>query len=391
MKTTARLMIAGGFALALVSAAQAADKVKVGFMSTLSGPGAGIGVDIRDGFELVAKTKGGKLGGLPAEISVVDDQQNPDTGRQTVERFTKRDHVDVITGMVFSNVLLPVMPSILESKTIYISPNTGPEDYAAEKCDPNFFVVSWQNEDTAAAMGQVMNDRGLKNVYLIAPNYPGGRETLGGFKRAYKGKIADEVYTKLGQLDYAPEIATLRAAKPDAVFFFLPGGMGINFIKQYASAGADKEARLYTPGFSADEDTIKPVGAPMLGILNTSQWAHDLDNAANKKFVADFQKAYGRLPTLYAQQGYDAAQLIDAAVRDVKGKIEDHAAFQKALHAAKFDSPRGKFKFNTNNYPIQDYYLREVVKDGSGRITNKTIAKVFSDHPDAFVSRCKMK
>lgn len=384
-------LLAGVATLALATAAQAADKVKVGFMSTLSGPGAALGVDIRDGFELVAKGDGGKLGSLPAEITIVDDQQNPETGRQIVERFTKRDRVDVISGMVFSNVLLPVMPAILSSGTLYISTNTGPEDYAAEKCDPNFFVASWQNEDVPAAMGQVMNDRGIKNVYLIAPNYPGGRETLNGFKRTYKGKIADEVYTKLGQLDYAAEIATMRAAKPDAVFFFLPGGMGINFIKQYVSAGAQQDAKLYTPGFSADEDTIKPVGEAMVGILNTAQWAHDLDNPANRKFVADFQKAYGRLPTMYALQGYDAAQLIAAAVRDTGGKIEDKDAFRAALKAAKFDSPRGKFRFNTNNYPIQDYYLREVVKDGSGRITNKIVGKVYADRADSFVARCKMK
>ena len=390
MKRTTCLLAAVA-ALALATTADAADKVKVGFMSTLSGPGAALGVDIRDGFELVAKGNGGMLGGLPAEIAVVDDQQNPETGRQIVERFTKRDRVDVITGMVFSNVLLPVMPAILASRTIYISPNTGPEDYAAEKCDANFFVVSWQNEDVPAAMGQVVNDRNIRNVYLIAPNYPGGRETLNGFKRTYKGKIADEVYTKLGQLDYAPEIATLRAAKPDAVFFFLPGGMGINFIKQYVSAGAQQDARLYTPGFSADEDTIKPVGEAMVGILNTSQWAHDLDNPANRKFVADFQKAYGRLPTMYALQGYDAAQLIAAAVRDTGGKIEDKDAFRAAMKAAKFDSPRGNFRFNTNNYPIQDYYLREVVKDASGRITNKTVGKVYADRADPFATRCKMK
>ena len=221
--------------------AEAADKVKVGFLSTLSGPGGALGVDMRDAFLLAVKLNGGKLGGLPAEVDVVDDQQKPDIARQAVERFTKRDHVDLITGMVFSNVLLPVMPAILESGTIYLSTNTGPEDYAGEKCTPHFFAVAWQNEDIPGAMGEVMNQRGLKNVYLIAPNYPGGRETLNGFKRFYKGKIADEVYVKLGQLDFAAEIANIRAAKPDAVFFFLPGGMGINFVKQYVAAGADKD------------------------------------------------------------------------------------------------------------------------------------------------------
>ena len=382
-----RWMGAAVLAVAIAGPAAAADKVTIGFMSTLSGPGAALGVDIRDGFNLAVKNDGGKLGGLPAEVNVVDDQQNADTGRQTVERFVKRDHVDFITGMVFSNVLLPVMPAILDSKTFYISTNTGPEDYAAEKCNPFFYVVSWENEDLAAAMGLMMNDRKIGTVTLI----PGGRETLGGFKRTYKGKIVDEVYTKLGQADYATEISAIQAAKPASVFFFLPGGMGINFIKQYVGAGANKDIPLYTPGFSADEDTIKAVGEPMVGILNASQWSVDLDNAANKKFVDTFRKEYGRTPTLYASQGYDAAQLIDAAVRDVKGNLEDKEALQKALHAANFESVRGAFKFNTNNYPIEDIYLREVYKDPAGHVTNRTLGKIVSSHADPFAARCPMK
>jgi branched-chain amino acid transport system substrate-binding protein len=385
------LLLGAVLALPGAQSAGAADKVKVGFLSTLSGPGGALGVDMRDAFLLAVKLNGGKLGGLPAEVSVVDDQQKPEIAREAVERFTKRDNVDLITGMVFSNVLLPVMPAILNAGTIYLSTNTGPEDYAGEKCNPNFFAVAWQNEDIPGAMGEVMNQRGLKSVYLIAPNYPGGRETLAGFKRFYKGKIADEVYVKLGQLDYAAEIANLRAAKPDAVFFFLPGGMGINFVKQYVAAGADKDAKLYTPGFSADEDTIKAVGEPMIGILNTSQWAADLDNAANKKFVQEFQKEYGRPPTMYASQAYDVALLVDAAVKQIAGKVEDKDALRKALSEAKFDATRGKFRFNMNNFPIQDYYLREVYRDASGRITNKTVGKVFSDFQDVHAAKCKMK
>ncbi|MBV8188974.1 MAG: ABC transporter substrate-binding protein [Alphaproteobacteria bacterium] len=371
--------------------AQAADKVKVGFLSTLSGPGGALGIDMRDGFQLAVKLNDGKLGGVPAEVDVVDDQQKPDIARQAIERFTKRDHVDLITGMVFSNVLLPVMPAILETNTIYLSTNTGPEDYAGEKCNPNFFAVAWQNEDIPGAMGEVMNQRLLTDVYLIAPNYPGGRETLQGFKRFYKGKIADEVYVKLGQLDFAAEIANIRAAKPQAVFFFLPGAMGINFIKQYVAAGANKEIALFTPGFSADEDTIKAVGDPMIGILNTAQWSPDFPNEANKKFVAAFQKEYGRPPTMYASQAYDTALLVDAAVKQIGGKVEDKEALRRALVDAKFDATRGKFRFNKNNFPIQDYYLREVYRDADGRITNKTIAKVFNDFQDVHAAKCKMK
>jgi branched-chain amino acid transport system substrate-binding protein len=370
--------------------AQAADKVKVGFLSTLSGPGAGLGVDIQDGFNLVLKGNGGKLGGLPAEVLVVDDQQNPDIAKQATDRFLKRDHVDFMTGVVFSNIMLAVGPSVFETRTFYVSPNAGPSQYAGSQCNPFFFNVAWQNDNLHEAVGKHVDDKGFRNVVLVAPNYPAGKDALTGFKRFYKGKVADEIYTKLGQLDYAAELAQIRAAKPDAVYIFLPGGMGINFIKQYAGSGLAKDATLFGPGFSADEDVIKAVGEPMVGMFNASHWAHDLDNPANRKFVADFQKEYGRLPSLYASQGYDAAQLLDAAVRDVKGKIEDKEALRAALAAARFKSVRGEFRFNANQYPIQDYYLRVIGKDAQGRVTNRTVGAIFRNHADAYAPECKM-
>ena len=371
--------------------ALAADRVKVGFVSTLSGPGAGLGVDIRDGFQLAMKQLGGKLGNLPAEVIVADDQQNPDTAKQIADRFVKKDAVDFMTGIVFSNLMLAVGKPVFDSKTFYISANAGPSQLAGADCNPFFFNVAWQNDNLHEAVGKYVNDQGLKNVVLVAPNYPGGKDAMTGFKRFYKGHVTEEIYTKLGQLDYAAELAQVRAAKPDALFFFLPGGMGINFVKQFVAAGLSKDVRLFAPGFSADEDVIKAVGAPMLGLFNSSHWAHDMDNAQNRKFVADFQKEYGRLPSLYASQGYDAALLIDAAVRDTKGKIEDKAAVRKALEAAKFQSVRGPFKFNSNHYPVQDYYLRLIRQDGQGRVTNKLMGTIFSKHADAYVGECKMK
>lgn len=380
-------------AAAIVSAlpALAADKVKIGFLSTLSGPGAGLGVDIRDGFQLAVKSLGGKVGGLPAEVIVADDAQNPDTAKQTTEKFLKKDKVDFMTGIVFSNIMLAVGKPVFDSQTFYVSANAGPSQYAGADCNPYFFNVAWQNDNLHEAVGKYVNDQGFKNVVLLAPNYPGGKDAMSGFKRFYKGKVAEEIYTKMGQLDYAAELAQVRATKPDAMFFFLPGGMGINFVKQFVAAGLSKDVRLFAPGFSADEDVIKAVGAPMLGLFNSSHWAHDMDNAANKKFVADFQKEYGRLPSLYASQGYDAALLIDAAVRDSKGKLEDKAAVRKALEAAKFASVRGPFKFNSNHYPVQDYYLRLIRQDGQGRVTNKTMGTIFTQHADAYVGECKMK
>ena len=374
-----------------VAGAHAADRVKVGFLSTLSGPGAGLGVDIRDGFNLALKHTGGKLGGLDAEVIVADDQQSPDAARQTTDRLLKRDKVDFMTGVVFSNVMLAVGQPIFDAKTFYISANAGPSQYAGEQCNPYFFNVAWQNDNLHEAVGKTVADKGFKKVALLAPNYPAGKDALTGFKRFYKGEVVQEIYTRLGQLDYAPELAQVRASQPDAMYIFLPGGMGINFIKQFVASGLSKDVTLFGPGFSADEDVIRAVGEQMLGRFNTSQWAHDMDNPQNQRFVADFQKEYGRLPSLYASQGYDAAMLIDAAVRDVKGRIEDKEAVRRALKAANFKSVRGAFKFNTNQYPVQDYYLRVVSKDAQGRVTNRTLGTVFKGHADAYVSACKMR
>ncbi|MCH8618881.1 ABC transporter substrate-binding protein [Undibacterium sp. TS12] len=388
MKKTLLCVLLSGLAAPNVFAA---DKVKVGMVTTLSGAGAGLGVDIRDGFALALKHLDNKFGNLPVEVITGDDQQNPDATKQLVDKLIKKDKVDLMTGIVFSNLMLAVGPGIFSAKIHYISANAGPSQYAGEQCNPYFFNVAWQNDSLHEAVGKQVNDKGFKNVALVAPNYPAGKDALTGFKRYYKGKVAEEIYTKLGQLDYATELAQIRGLKPDAVYIFLPGGMGINFIKQFVDAGLSKNVQLFGPGFSADEDIIKAVGAPMLGMFNASQWGHDMDNPQNKRFVADFQKDYGRLPSLYASQGYDAAMLMDSAVRGVKGKIEDKDALGKAIKAANFKSVRGDFKFNSNHYPIQNYYARIISKDAQGRVTNKTLSPVFTNHPDAYVASCKMQ
>src|SRR3954464_13524477 len=364
-------------AAVLAFGAHAADRIKVGFISTLSGPSAALGVDIRDGFQLAVKLNGGKLGGLPADVLIGDDQFNPDVGRQIAEKNVRLAKVDFLTGIVVSNIMMAAAPLAFEAKKLYISPNAAPSPLAGKDCNPYLFVASWPNDAYHEAAGQHATNRGYKNAYLIAPNYQAGKDSLAGFKRYYKGNVAAEVYTQLGQLDYAAELAQVRAAKPDALYIFLPGGIGINFIKQFVGAGLSKDVPLIVPGFGSDQDIIRPVGDAMLGLFDTAHWAPDFDNAANKKFVAAFEKEYKRIPSVFAAQGYDAALLIDAAVRDVKGKVEDVDAVRKAMKAARFESVRGAFKFNKNQMPIQNYYLRVVAKDGQGRLVNKTIGTIF--------------
>jgi len=378
-------------AMAAAVAVHAADKVRIGFISTLSGPNAAIGTDIRDGFNLAVKLNGGKLGDLPAEVLVSDDQLKPENAKQIAERYLRLEKVDFITGIVFSNIVLAVAPDAIANKVFFISPNAGPAQYTGAQCNPFFFAASWPSEAYSEAAGQYMTSKGIKNAVFLAPNYVGGQDAATGFKRMYKGKLVDEIYTKLGQLDYAAELSQIRAKQPEALYVFLPGGMGVNFIKQFVAAGMSKDIQLIVPLWGSDQDIIRAVGEPMLGLFSVGHWSIDLENAANKKFVPAFEAEYKRLPTGYAASGYDTALLIDSAVRKVKGGIEDKDTLRAALRAADFRSVRGEFKFNRNQFPIQNYYLQVVGKGPDGRIMHKTLGTVLANRGDAYVEQCNMK
>ncbi|QCO02177.1 ABC transporter substrate-binding protein [Azospirillum argentinense] len=378
-------------ALALLATPAAADTLKIGMITTLSGPGAGLGIDIRDGFALAVEHAGGKLGGQDTQVIEADDQQKPDVAVGLANRMVERDRVQVVTGVVWSNLALAMLPTLAGGQTFFISPNAGPSQLAGAQCNPYFFNAAYQNDQIHEAVGKHVQDEGFKKVYLMAPNYPAGKDGLAGFKRYYKGEVAGEVYTQVGQLDYAAELAQLKAAAPGAVYVFYPGGMGINFIKQYEQAGLKGAVPLFGPGFSFDQDILSAVGESALGVKNSAQWSPDLDNAANKKFVADFKAKYGRIPSMYAAQGYDTALLIDSAVKAIGGNLKDKDKLRAALASAKLQSLRGEVAFNTNHYPIHNIYLREVVKGADGAVTNKTVATVFTNHADAYVKDCPMK
>ncbi len=369
---------------ALVSAATLgaeAEGIKVGMITTLSGGGAGLGVDVRDGFMLAVQMSGRD----DIEVIIEDDQRKPDIAVQLADKMIQSDRVDLLTGIIWSNLALAVVPSAVAQGKFYLSPNAGPSQLAGAGCNPNHFNVAWQNDDLPAAAGTYLSAEGFDNVLLMAPNYPAGHDMVNGFKRTFTGGVNGEIFTKLGQKDYAAEIAQIRASGADAVFFFLPGGMGISFLKQYADSGVD--IPVFGPAFSFDQGILQAVGDAALGVRNTSQWNKDIDNEANKAFVAAFQEAYGRLPSLYASQGYDTANLMISAME--KADVEDTDAFRAALKEADFDSVRGKFSFAPNNFPIQDIYVREVIKEGDV-YTNKIVGVAATDMVNAYVDQCNM-
>jgi branched-chain amino acid transport system substrate-binding protein len=370
----------------------AQQSVKIGFVSTFSGPTAVIGNNMRDSFELALDHLGRKMNSLPVQVIYEDDAQKPEVGKQKTEKLIESDKVDFVVGYIWSNVLLASVKPAFDSRTFLISANAGPHQLAGEACSPYFFSTSWQNDQTPQAMGHYMNQKDVKTAFLIGPNYAAGKDMLAGVAATFKGKIVgEELTTWPSQLDFSAELAKAKAANPDAIFVFYPGAAGVQFLSQYAQAGLKGKIPLYT-AFTIDELSLPQQKDLALGVPGAQQWVNDLPNDANKKFVADFIAKYpGKKPSFYGAQSYDAGLLINSAVVATKGNLSDKAAVQKALEKADFKSVRGDFRFGNNHFPIQAFYLQDVVKDEKGELVLKTVATIVKDSQDAHHSKCEMK
>jgi branched-chain amino acid transport system substrate-binding protein len=379
-----------GLAVLLSVAAQPAlaqDKIKIGVIVTLSGPAAVLGQQARDGFALAVKDLGSKMGGKDVEVTVVDDELRPDAAVTKAKGLLERDKVDFVVGPIFSNILQAIHRPVVDNKTFLVSPNAGPSSYAGKECSPFFYVTSYQNDQVHEILGKVAQDRGYKRVYLLVPNYQAGRDSAAGFKLDYKGEIVEESYMPLGTLDFQPELSKIASLKPDAVFTFMPGGMGVNLVKQYRQAGLADSIPVLS-AFTVDESTLPAQQDAAVGMFGGANWAPNLDNPQNKKFVAGYEAAYNSVPGTYAMQAYDTAVLIDSAVKAAKGDLSNKDAVAAALKKAEFTSLRGGFKFNSNGYPIQDFYLTKVAKRPDGKFQTEIVQKVFENYGDRYAKDC---
>ncbi|WGS18196.1 MULTISPECIES: ABC transporter substrate-binding protein [unclassified Bradyrhizobium] len=363
-------------------------KIKIGVLVTTSGPAAALGQQVRDGFALAVKDLGGKMAGRDVEVINADDELKPDAAVTKVRGLLERDKVDFVVGPIFSNILLAIHRPVTDSKTFLISPNAGPSSFAGKECNPFFYVTSYQNDQVHEILGKVAQDRGYKRVYLLVPNYQAGRDSVAGFKLDYKGEIVEESYTPLNTLDFQPELSKIASLKPDALFTFMPGGMGVNLVKQYKQAGATVPV---LSAFTVDESTLPAQQDAAVGMFGGANWAPNLDTPQSKKFVAAYEAAYNGVPGTYAMQAYDAAMLIDSAVKAVKGDLANKDAVAAALKKADFTSLRGNFKFNNNGYPIQDFYLTKVAKRPDGKFQTEIVEKVFSNYGDRYAKDCAAK
>jgi branched-chain amino acid transport system substrate-binding protein len=390
MKTA--YLLAGAAALALSSPAVAGDTIKIGFVSTFSGPTAVLGNDMRNSFEVALDHLGRKMAGKPVEVIYEDDGQKPDVGKQKTEKLVQSDHVDFIVGYIWSNVLLASLKTAVDSKTFLISTNAGPSPLAGELCSPYVFSTSWQNDQTPQAMGLYMNQKGVKSAFLIGPNYAAGKDMLAGVKSTFKGKVVGEEYTVWPtQLDFSAELTKARNSGAESIFVFYPGAAGVQFLNQYSQAGIKDKMPLYT-AFTIDETTLPLQKDNAIGVPGAQEWVNDLPNEQNKKFVEDYRKKFpGLRPSFYGAQTYDAAQLINSAVVAVKGDTSKKDAMKAEMEKADFKSVRGGFKYGNNHIPIQNFYLQDVVKGADGQLSLKTVATIVKDDQDRFHDKCPMK
>ena len=371
--------------------AVAQQSVKIGFVSTFSGPTAVIGNDMRNSFELALDHLGRKMGGKPVDVIYEDDQQKPEVGVQKSQKLIESDKVDFVVGYIWSNVLLASLKPVVDSQTFLISSNAGPSQIAGEQCSPYFFSTSWQNDQTPQAMGTYMSKKGVKTAFLIGPNYAAGKDMLTGVRATFTGQIIGEELTKWpDQLDFSTELSKVRAAKPDAVFVFYPGAAGVQFLTQYVQSGLKGQIPLYT-AFTVDAITLPLQKDLALGVPGAQQWVNDLPNDANKKFVADYKAKHGKGPSFYGAQSYDAANLVNSAVVAVNGDLSKKDAMRAEMRKANYASVRGPYKYGNNHFPIQNFYLQDVVKDAQGNLTLKTVETIVKDSQDKFHEKCPMK
>jgi branched-chain amino acid transport system substrate-binding protein len=390
MRTVVQSLVVAAACAIVVNGAAAQDKVRIGLIYTLSGPAAALGQQSKNGFELAVKELGGKMGGKEVELFAVDDTLKPDLAIQKTNELIEKDKVDFIVGPIFSNILQAIHKPAMDAGKILISTNAGASSFAGSACNANFFVTSYQNDQIYEALGQVANEKGYKNVYALVPNYQAGKDALAGFKRTYKGKLVEESLLPLNTTDFQPEVSKIGSSKADALFTFMPGGLGINLLKTMQQAGLKDKLPILS-AFTADEATLPVLKDAATGVFGALTWAPNMDNPENKKFVSAYEKAYNAVPASYAMQAYDAAMLIDSAVRATKGNLSDTKAVSAALRKADFKSVRGPFKFNVNGYPIEDFYLTKVAKRADGKYQTEIVQKVLSNNSDPYAKDCHLK
>jgi len=338
-------------------------KLRVGLMLPYTGTYAQLGVAITNGFKLAVGEKGGKLAGREIEYFTVDDESDPAKAPENINRLIQRDKVDLVVGTVHSGVLLGMVKVARETGTLLICPNAGADEATGPLCSPNIFRTSFSNWQTTYPLGQVFKNKGHKTAVFITWKYAAGQQMLEGFREGFEklgGKLVKELFLPFPQVEFQPLLTEIASIKPDAVASFFAGGGAAKFLKDYAAAGLKGKIPLYGSGFLTD-GVLDAVGDAAEGVETTLHYGDGIDLPRNRQFRLDYAKTYKLQPDVYAVQGFDAGQLLAAAVEAVKGDIGNKQGMIKAMESTKIDSPRGAWTMSKAHNPVQDYYLRKVV------------------------------
>lgn len=390
MKTAMVLILtAVGLGWTTGSALADGDVVKLGIVTSLTGQNSAAARDLIDGVKLGIKRLNGQIAGMKTELSTADDQEKPEIAREEAARMVESKGVEFLTGPITTNLVKSVIQPVTDAGGFFLSTGAGPSAMAGKDCEPNFFVTTFENVTYGEVTGQAANDLGLKNIALLQWNSPGARDLANGFKKQFKGTVDLEIYTPPSQLDFAGEIGKLRTVHPDGYYFFFPSQLLANFMKQLNQFDVGKDMKGLSYYISIDPVMLQQLGDIVFGQYITTYYSTSLDNPANKDFVDDFKKEYGNGPGLYAAHGYDLVTLLDHALKTVRGRLNDRDAVRKALEAVKFESVRGSFKFNTNHFPIENFYLTQIVRAPDGSLTYKVL-KTYPNKADSFAAKCKM-
>ena len=366
-----------------------AKDLKIGLLITTSGPGAVLGAETKRGWDLAMEHVGGKIGGLDTKIIIGDDQVRPNVAITEVDKLINLHNVDIVSGVLWSHVLMAIHRPVLNSGRILLVTNAGASPLAGRNCHPLYITTSWQNDQFTDATAAAMNQAKVEETFVVVPNYRAGKDLLKRFPKKFKGRVVGSILFPLGQTDFQAELSQIRAQKPKNVMVFAPGGSAIAFFKQWQALKLSKQMNLYAINM-VDAMSLPAIGKAAIGTWYVSPWNHVYDSPANKRFVSDFKKKHGRLPTQYAAQAYDAVVLLDAAIKARKGDISNRSALVKAMTHAKVSTTRN-LKYNVNHFPIQNFYKLRIVAGPSGHPEIKAAGIAVANMKDDFVDQCRMK
>jgi branched-chain amino acid transport system substrate-binding protein len=348
--------------------------LKIGNLTTLSGPSAALPIDVYRGFVTYVKSRGGRLGGRKIEFVSADDQQNPAVAIQQAQRLVNEEHVDLIEGIFFTNVLLGVRDTLDSLKIPTVVANAAANAITRDRRSPYIFRTSYTNYMLGAALAAWAAAHLPKPIVTTAANYGAGQESSSSFRAFYthnSGQLdGDTIFSQFpSQADYQPIISQIQGRKPGAVWCFPAGGTeSIKFVKAYRQFGLGNVPLIGNNNLTDPQSIVDALGSDGVGIRTSATWTPQVANAENKRFVAAFQKFFGGSPSAFAELGYKAAQFLDLALRKVHGDTSNKDRLAQAMAGVgSFVAPGGRNKMDPATHQlIVPFYLQQIVKRGSG-------------------------